>query len=130
MNKTKIERKLKRKNNPELVKTIIYAKKSLNWLAVANAVSIPKRKRIGLNLDEINSQCNDGDVVIVPGKVLSNGEIAKKIKISALGFSKQSVEKLKKSKISFNKIIEEIKENPDGKNIVIVNKKIDGKNGK
>jgi large subunit ribosomal protein L18e len=121
MNKTKIEKKLKRKTNPELVSTIISAKKNDKWLKVAHLISMPKRKQMAMNLGEINKQAKDGETIVICGKVLSVGELNKKVKVVALGFSKEAKEKLKKNKIEIAIIEEEIKKNKDAKNIHILN---------
>ncbi len=111
--KTKIGKQIQKKSNKELVETILAAKKKAKWLKVAGILSGPRRKSVSLNLREINENSKDGETIIVPGKVLSQGEISKKVKIVALGFSEKAKEKLLKSKIPSLSIIEEIKKNPD-----------------
>jgi large subunit ribosomal protein L18e len=111
--KTKIDKQIQKKSNKELVETIIAAKKKDKWLKVARILSGPRRKAVSLNLEEINENSKDGETIIVPGKVLSQGEMDKKIKIVALSFSEKAKEKLLKSKILSSSIIEEIKKNPD-----------------
>jgi len=111
--KTRIDKQIQKKSNKKLVETIIAAKKKEKWLEVARILSGPRRKAVSLNLGEINENSKDGEIVIVPGKVLSQGEISKKIKIAALSFSEKAKEKLLKSKILSSSIIEEIKKNPD-----------------
>ncbi len=111
--KTKIGKQIQKKSNKELVETIIAAKKKAKWLKVAGILSGPRRKAVSLNLREINENSKEGETVIVPGKVLSQGEISKKVKIVALGFSEKAKEKLLKSKMAHLSIIEEIKKNPD-----------------
>ena len=118
--KTKIEKQTKRKTNKELIQSIINAKKNKEWLEVAGIISTPKRKRININLEKIDKESKEGETILVPGKVLSQGEINKKIKIVALGFSKKAREKLSKSKIGISSINEEIKKNPGAKGIKIV----------
>jgi len=110
--KTKIDKQIQKKSNKELVETIIAAKKKDKWLKVARILSGPRRKAISLNLGEINENSKDGDTIIVPGKVLSQGEMSKKVKIVALSFSEKAKEKLLKSKIPSSSIIKEIKKNP------------------
>jgi len=65
----------------------------------------------------------EGDTVVIPGKVLSEGEISKKIRVVAKGFSEKAREKLLKSKTPIAFIEEEIKTNPEGKGIKILNEK-------
>jgi len=118
--KTKIEKQTQRKRNPEIVKTIRAAKKKDKWLKIAGILSGPRRSRISLNLTEIEKNSKKGDTVIIPGKVLSQGEISKKIKIVALSFSEKAREKLMKSKSDPKSILEEIKKNPDAKGVKVL----------
>lgn len=118
--KTKIEKQLQKKSNSGLVATIISAKKSKGWLSLAVLLSAPRRRHIALNLDKINEEAKDGETIVVPGKVLSQGEINKKIKIVALNFSEKAKEKLLKSKIQAIILLEEIKKNPEAKGIKIL----------
>lgn len=112
-----IEEQLQRKTNPELVKTIIAAKKKKNWLEVAAVLSSPRTKKIVMNLDKINDEAEEGEIVVIPGKVLSQGELNKKIKVVALSFSEKAKEKIEKAKGETLTILEEIKKNPDAKNV-------------
>ncbi len=118
--KTKIEKQTLKKRNPEIVETIRAAKKKEKWLKVAAILSGPRRKMPNLNLTDIEGGSKEGDTVIVPGKVLSQGEINKKIKVVALGFSEKAREKLMKSKSDPTNILEEIKKNPDAKGIKVL----------
>jgi len=118
ISKTKISSRISRKKNPELVKTILLCKKGDElWMKVAHVLSGSKRKMPVLNLNEIDKKSSDGETVLVPGKVLSQGNVSKKIKIVAFNFSESTKEKLNKDKIKFNSIIEEIKSNPGAKGI-------------
>ncbi len=99
--KTLIEKQLKRKTNPESVETIRLCKKN-NLIEIAGLLSMPTRKRISLNLGDINKEKEQ--VVIIPGKVLGTGDIKEKKKIIALSFSSSALEKLKKSKCEVSTI--------------------------
>ena len=135
--KTKIEKQMQKKNSTELVKTIIAAKKNKSWIKVAEILSGPRKNRANLNLEEIDKKVNtlkgipkegartsykasESETVIISGKVLSQGSVNKKIKIVALNFSEKAKEKLLKSKCEVSSIIEEIKKNPAGKGIKIL----------
>jgi len=118
--KTKIERKLKKKKNPELVETIIKAKKNKAWLEIGNLISGPKRRQISVNLERIEEETEEGDTVIVPGKVLSKGEISKKVRVVALSFSKEAREKLKAKSCEIVSVLGEIKKNPKAAGVKII----------
>jgi len=124
---TLIEKQLQRKKNPELVHTLILAKKNKSWAKVAGILSRPKRKRVNLNLSEINKEIGESKKVVIPGKVLSQGDVdslkgtSKKIKIVAMGFSEKAKEKLLKSGCELSYIGEEIKSNPSAEGIKVLN---------
>lgn len=118
--KTKINKQTKRKTNLELVETIRIAKKHKAWLKVAGLLSSSRRKRASINLDKINKESKAGDIIVVPGKVLSMGDVDKKIRIVALGFSEKAKEKLKKAGCDAISIFEEIKQNPEAKAVKVL----------
>jgi ribosomal protein L18E len=117
ISKTKIEKRKKRKTNPELVETILIAKKS-NLLGLAKSLSGPRRKQISVNLDELDKLKEDK--VLVVGKVLGYGNINKKIAITALSFSESAVKKLKKMGCEIKTIKQEIEKNPKLTNFKIL----------
>lgn len=118
--KSQIEKQLQKKTNPELVQTIIEAKKKKNWLEVAGILSSPRLNKINVNLTLLNKEAKEGETIIVPGKVLAEGELNKKIKIAAFGFSEKAKEKILKAKGETLSISEEIKKNPDAKGVKII----------
>jgi large subunit ribosomal protein L18e len=118
--KTLIEKQLRRKTNPELVETIIAAKKAKAWGEIVGLISTPRKRHISINLSEIDKKAKQGDIIVIPGKVLSQGEISKKIKIVALNFSEKAREKLLKSDSEAISMLKEIKSNPEAKGIKIL----------
>jgi len=114
--KSKIRKQTKRKHNPELVETISAARKNKAWFKIAEILSGPRRKRINVNLSELNK----GKNIVVAGKILSQGHIDKKMKIVALSFSDKAKEKLKKAGCEILTIIEEIKKNPEMNDLEIL----------
>ncbi len=117
VNKTKIENRLRQKMNPYLVDTIIKLKKTNP--EIAKYLAMPRKIRQPVNLDKINNLCSAGDAVIVPGKVLSSGELDKKIKIIAWEFSEKALEKIK-NKGEAVLLTDEIKKNPELKNLKLI----------
>jgi large subunit ribosomal protein L18e len=119
--KTKIEKQIQRKQNISLVKTLLALKKTGGeWLKVANFLSLTRKNKIFLNLQTINENSKEGEKILVPGKILSQGEISKKIKVVAFCFSESAKQKLKEAEVDFNTIDEEIKLNPEAKGIKIL----------
>lgn len=118
--KSKIEKQMQRKTSENLVKTIVAAKKNKAWFKVAEVFSGPRKNRVNLNLEEINKKAKEGETIVVMGKVLSQGEIDKKIKVVALSFSERAKEKLKKAGCEVLSMVDEIKKNPAGEGIKIL----------
>ncbi|MBU0894600.1 MAG: 50S ribosomal protein L18e [Nanoarchaeota archaeon] len=111
---TKIEKQTKKKHNIELVETIRLAKKNKRWKEVAEILSGPRKKQKNFNVDKLKEN------VVVPGKILSQGEIGKKIKVVAFSFSEKAKEKLKQAGCEYLTISEEIKKNPERKGLVVL----------
>ena len=120
ISRTKIKKDLKRKTNPELVETIKLALKNPAWIKLSKILSAPQSNYSELNLSKIDSETTEGDTILVPGRILSKGEISKKIRICSLSISAPALEKLKQTKSEYATILEEIKKNPKAEGIKIL----------
>ena len=90
------------------------------WRAIAEALEKPTRKRITVNVSKINKHTNEGDVVVVPGKVLGAGRIDHAVTVAALSFSEQAIRKIKEAGGRVLNILELVEENKKGSNIKII----------
>jgi large subunit ribosomal protein L18e len=117
---TSIAKRIPKKKDDYIVDTVFAAKRSKSWNKIAQIVSGPRRRYSGVNIGKIDKESSDGDLLIIPGKVLGNGSLTKKVKICALYFSTSAVEKIKKSKSEAIKIIDEIKKNPGADGVKII----------
>jgi large subunit ribosomal protein L18e len=120
ISKTKISKRIYNKKNPEVVDTIVHAKKNNNWLDVARTLSRSTREYSSINLREIDKDSKEGETIAVLGKVLGTGNLNKKLRICALSFSESAKEKIKNSKSDAISLIEEIKKNPSAKGVKII----------
>ena len=118
--RTQLEKSLKRKTNSELVKTLIASKKNDKWLVVASIASYPRRSRVEVNLDKLNEDADDKKMNVVPGKVLSQGTLTKKVNVCALAFSEKAKEKILNAGGKVSLLADEIKSNPEAKDINII----------
>ncbi len=118
--KTKIEKQVRRKRNPILVETIDIARKNDMWLEVASLLTRPKRKQINVNLDKIEENTGEGDTIVVPGKVLSSGNLSKKVRIASMSFSEKARKKLEKAGCEIVQIKQEIEKNPKAEGVKII----------
>jgi len=69
-------------------------------------IAVPTRKRVEVNLYKINRHSKDGDNIIVPGKVLSEGKLDHKINIIALDYSVKALKVLKDANCKVMKLEE------------------------
>jgi len=118
--KSKIENQLKKKTSSELVETIVLCKKNKGWNVVASILSGPTSVRSNKNLEEIENASKEGEIILIPGKVLSGGELTKKVRVIGYSFSEKAIDKLKKAGIDYSYIIEEVKKNKDAKGVKIL----------
>lgn len=117
---TLISKQLEKKSNSKLVRTIILAKKNSAWKKVAEVLAGPRRMQRNLNLREIDKEAKEGETIVISGKVLSDGEINKKVKVVAIGFSGKAKEKILNAKGQIVEMLEEIKKNPEAKGVKIL----------
>ena len=86
--------------NPELqelirsLKTLAIEKQAPFYKRLANELSKSTRERRTVNLSRINRYANEGETIVVPGKVLGTGNISKKLNVSAWDFSDNALSKL------------------------------------
>jgi large subunit ribosomal protein L18e len=90
------------------------------WKKIASDLSQPTRQRKVVNLSKISRYTKEDETVVVPGKVLSCGNINHKIKVAAFSFSKEAKDKIKAVKGDTMSIQELIKSNPKGKGLKIL----------
>ena len=89
------------------------------WKRIADDLEKPSRQRRVVNLYKINKNTKDKETVIVPGKVLSVGELDHNVVVAAFNFSDSAVEKINKvgKAITINELM---KEDSKGKKIKIL----------
>jgi large subunit ribosomal protein L18e len=90
------------------------------WGYVAELLERPSRKRIVVNLSRINRFAEEGETIIVPGKVLGSGLLTKKVKVAALSFSEKALEKIKVAGGEALTIEDLISVNPKGKGVRVI----------
>lgn len=118
ISKTKIEKRSSKKTNKELAEAISIIKKKNPEFA--KHLAMPVKKWAELNLDQIDILTKEGESVFIPGKILSSGDLTKKIKIVAWNASEKAKEKIEGAKTEFVLITEEIKKNPELKGLKLI----------
>ncbi len=118
--------KKNQKTNPALLSLIDMLKKAAYehdatiWKDIAIRLEKPSRNWAEVNLNRISRYANPKETALIPGKVLSTGELTKKVSIAAWSFSEKSEEKIKKAGGKCLSIEEVVKTNPKGKDIRIL----------
>ena len=114
------------KTNPMLISLIQELKKQSSekdvaiWKDIAVRLEKPSKNWAEVNLDRISRYINEKEIALIPGKVLSDGDLTKKVSIAAWSFSAKAEDKIKKAGGKIMTIEELVKANPDGKNIRIL----------
>ena len=90
------------------------------WKRIAKDLEKPRRIRRVVNLSRLNRYTKNGEIAVVPGKVLSDGVLEKKIEVAAFNFSQQAIDKIKNSGSSVLSIKELLKKNPEAKGVRII----------
>ena len=80
----------------------------------------PSRQRRVVNVYKIEKNAKDGETILVPGKVLSLGNISRKIDVAALTFSEEAERKIKEANGKVMTIKELLESNPEGKKVRIL----------
>ncbi|MEL9939800.1 MAG: 50S ribosomal protein L18e [Ignisphaera sp.] len=96
------------------------ANKAAIWRYVAELLERPARRRVVVNIYKINRYTSDGDVVVVPGKVLGVGKLDHKVTIAAVSFSLVALEKVKSAGGRAVHILDLVKENPTGSRVKVI----------
>ncbi len=109
---------MRQKRNPILVNTIVKLKKTN--VGIAKLLARPVKKTVRINLSELDKLVKDGEAVFISGKVLSSGNLTKKIKIVAWSASEKAKEKIKEAKSEFVSVAEEIKKNAELKGLRVI----------
>lgn len=101
------------------LKHLSIAQKVKIWRAVALSLSKSNRVRAEVSITKLESSVRDGEIAIVPGKVLGTGDLSRKITVAAWSFSDRAKEKINKSGKAVS-IQELMKQNPKGSKVRII----------
>jgi large subunit ribosomal protein L18e len=107
--------------NPVLLNTIelLQEQDASVWNEVAENLGKVNRRRPEVNISDIERNAEDGDTVVVPGKVLGSGRLTKDVEVAAFKASNSA-----KNHINENgefKFIEDlVDENPEGSDVKVI----------
>jgi large subunit ribosomal protein L18e len=87
------------------------------WKKVAKELEKSTRRRPSVNLFKIEKYCKEGEIALIPGKVLSEGTLTKKNDVAAYSFSEKSKDKIKGKTLTIKQLM---KDNPKGKKVRVL----------
>ena len=90
------------------------------WKDVAEKLSRATRKRISVNIRDLERHVSNGQTVLVPGVVLSSGILSKKVSVAAWKFSPTAKEKIESAGGQCLTVQELMEKNSKGSNVKII----------
>ena len=90
------------------------------WRDVAEKLRASRRSKVTLNMVDLERHAAAGETVVVPGVVLSNGELTKALHVAAWKFSPVAAEKIRKAKGSTMTIGQLLERNKEGSKVRIM----------
>jgi large subunit ribosomal protein L18e len=90
------------------------------WLRLAELALKPSSARRTINVSQIDRLTKDGDVIVVPGKVLGTGDMSHKITLCSFSISNSSAQKILHQGGKILSYSELIKNHPTGKGVTII----------
>lgn len=111
VNLRRLIRYLRKKSKEENVKI---------WKDIAWRLERPRRQRAEINVSKINRYTKEGDMIIVPGKVLGAGKLGHRVIVAAWQFSETAKEKIINAGGEAITIEELIERNPKGSGVIIM----------
>ncbi|KXB06652.1 hypothetical protein AKJ51_03255 [candidate division MSBL1 archaeon SCGC-AAA382A20] len=113
------------KTNPVLKETVRKLRKKSKeegadiWKDLSQRLMTAERKKNPVNLAKINRHCEDGDTVVVPGKVTGYGNLEKNVTVAAFSFSKNARDEI--NEVGNAITIEELlQEKPEGSEVKVM----------
>ena len=90
------------------------------WAKIADYAQKSRSNQKIVNLKKIDESTEDGNAIIITGKVLGTGNISHKVSISSFSISNSAAQKIKQSGGEVLKFSEMIEKFPTGKGVKII----------
>ena len=90
------------------------------WRDVALRLEKPRRNWPSVNVGKIGVILKGDEVALIPGKVLGDGDLTRKIEVAAFSFSSSAKDKIATSGGKVLTIQELVSKNPKGTNVRII----------
>jgi large subunit ribosomal protein L18e len=112
-----------RKQNPELARVIIELRKAARvhkapvWTAAADRLCRPRHQVFPLNVGHLERLAQPKETIVVPGKLLAEGNLSKPLTVGAISYSFEAQSKVRAAGGVALSISELLKQHPDGKGV-------------
>lgn len=90
------------------------------WSDLAERLNRSNRSRSEVNVSQLNRHTEDGDTVVVPGKVLGSGNLDHSLTVAAFSFSGRARSRIRSVGGETLTIGELLDRNPEGKSVIIM----------
>jgi large subunit ribosomal protein L18e len=113
----------RRKGNPELIRLVGELKKAAKaheapiWAAVADRLERPRHQLVPVNVGQLGRLAEAGETIVVPGKLLADGPLAKRLTVGAFGFSTEARGKIQAAGGTAMSLHEMVRAHPDGSGV-------------
>jgi large subunit ribosomal protein L18e len=87
---------------------------------ISRLMGKPRKNLASVNLSKLDRITKNGEVIVVPGKLLGTGSLDHKLEIYSFGASKAAVVGVEKSGGSISPILEIAKKHPKGTGVRII----------
>jgi len=81
-------------NTVWILRKAFKSNKAQIWKALEKEFSRSRSNRRQVNIQRLDKITNNGDIVVVPGKILGNGTLGHKLTVYAYSFSETAINKL------------------------------------
>jgi len=114
------------KSNPRLTELIRLLKKTSSenevqiWRDIAIRLEKPSKNYAEVNVSKINRYAQEGETLIIPGKVLGSGMLDSRVTVAALNFSEAAVNKIAGKQGECISIEQLLAQNPKGSHVRIL----------
>jgi large subunit ribosomal protein L18e len=88
------------KENSELVRLIVELRRTARtqkapiWASAADRLERPRHRVLPVNVGHLERLAKSDDTILVPGKLLSEGKLSKKLTVAAFAYSKDARTKI------------------------------------
>ncbi|MDN7024170.1 50S ribosomal protein L18e [Methanoculleus sp. FWC-SCC1] len=114
------------KTNPRLAGLIAMLKDASRtheakiWREIAKRLDSPAKSYAEVNISKIQRYANEGETILVPGKVLGSGVLELPVTVAALNFSEAAASKITGANGTCMSIEDLIRDNPKGSRVRIL----------